>query len=94
LAALPRKVLVVIQFTVSVVLIIGTVVVFQQVDFARNRPIGYDRQGLITVSMNEADYANKMDVLRTELLASGVVSEVASSSSPLTAIWNVTGGYA
>lgn len=47
LASLPRKVLVVVQFTVSVTLIIGTAIVFRQIEFARNRPIGYDNSGLI-----------------------------------------------
>src|SRR6202012_2819519 len=46
LAALPRKILVVVQFTVSVVLIIGTIVVYRQIQFAKNRPVGYDRSGL------------------------------------------------
>ena len=45
-ASLPRKVLVVVQFTVSVILIIGTIVVYQQIQFAQNRPIGYNREGL------------------------------------------------
>jgi hypothetical protein len=39
--SLPRKVLVVVQFTVSVVLVIGTLVVYRQVQFARDRPVGY-----------------------------------------------------
>ncbi|MBD0288187.1 MAG: ABC transporter permease, partial [Flavisolibacter sp.] len=39
-AALPRKILVVVQFTVSVVLIIGTLIVYRQIQFARNRPVG------------------------------------------------------
>ena len=92
-AALPRKVLVVVQFTVSVVLIIGTLVVYQQVQFARNRPVGYERAGLITVSMNDPEYKGKEEVLRTQLLSSGVVSDVGFSSSPMTQIWNTTGGY-
>ncbi len=92
-AALPRKVLVVVQFTVSVVLIVGTLVVYQQIQYARNRPIGYDRQSLITLNIGNLNYKGKQEVLRTELLRSGVVSQVATSSSPLTAIWNVTGGY-
>lgn len=92
-AALPRKVLVVVQFTVSVVLIIGTVVVYQQVQFARNRPVGYDRQCLITVPMNDPEYKDKEELIRTQLLNIHVVSDVAFSSSPMTAIWNTTGGY-
>ncbi len=47
-AALPRKALVVIQFSVSVVLIIGTIVVYRQIMFAQDRPIGYNSAGLIS----------------------------------------------
>jgi predicted permease len=92
-ASWPRKVLVVVQFAVSTTLIIGTLVVYQQVQFARNRPVGYDRQGLITIDLNDQEYSGKQDVLRTELLASGVVHAVSFSSSPVTEIWNSTGGY-
>ena len=92
-AALPRKVLVVIQFTVSLVLIIGTLIVYEQIQFARNRPIGYDRENLITVEMNDPNYKDKLQVLKTELLNSGVVSATTTSSGPLTAVQNVTSGY-
>jgi putative ABC transport system permease protein len=93
LAALPRKVLVVVQFTVSVILIVGTIIVYQQIQFARSRPIGYDREGLITLPMNDPNYRGKHDVLRTELLNTGMVSEMAMSSNPLTAVWSNSGGY-
>ncbi len=92
-ALLPRKILVVIQFTVSVVLIIGTITVYKQIQYARNRPIGYDRQSLITMELNDPGYKGKMDVLRTELLRTGAVTGLATSSSPLTAINNITNGY-
>ncbi len=92
-AALPRKVLVVVQFTVSVVLIMGTLIVYQQIQYAHNRPIGYDRESLISLGMNDPNYTGIQEVIRTELLNTGVVSEVATSSSSLTAIGNVTGGY-
>jgi putative ABC transport system permease protein len=92
-AVLPRKVLVVVQFTTSVVLIIGTVIVFQQIQFAQNRPVGYDREGLITVGLNDPAFDDKKELLRTELLNTGVVSETATSSSPVTSVWNITNGY-
>ena len=92
-ASWPRKVLVIMQFAVSTTLIIGTLVVYQQVQYARNRPIGYERQGLIAIDLNDQEYSGKQNVLRTELLASGVVHSVSFSSSPVTAIWNSTGGY-
>ncbi|MBA4055644.1 MAG: ABC transporter permease, partial [Marivirga sp.] len=92
-AALPRKILVVVQFTVSVVLIIGTIIVYRQIQFAQDRPIGYDRNNLITLDMNDPNYKNKQDVLKTELLRTGVAIEMATSSSPLTSVNNFTNGY-
>jgi putative ABC transport system permease protein len=89
----PRKILVVIQFAVSTTLIIGTIVVYQQVQFARNRPVGYDRDGLISIDLNDPGYKGKENVLRTELIASGAATAVSFSSSPVTAVWNSTGGY-
>jgi putative ABC transport system permease protein len=92
-ASMPRKVLVVVQFTVSVVLIIGTIVVYQQIQYARNRPIGYNREGLVSIPMNDPNYVGKHDVMKRELLNTGMISEMALSSSPLTAVWNNVGGY-
>lgn len=92
-ASLPRKVLVVVQFSVSVVLIIGTIVVYQQIQHARNRPIGYDRSGLITVPLSDPNFRGKHEVLTTELLSTGMIESVAYSSNPLTSIWNNSGGF-
>jgi hypothetical protein len=94
LASLPRKILVVVQFSVSVILIIGTIVVYQQIQFARNRPIGYYRNGLVTLPMNDPNYNGKHDVLRNEILNTGLVEDMAYSSNPLTAVWNNSGGWA
>ena len=91
--SIPRKVLVVIQFTVSVLLIIGTIVVYQQIQYARNRPVGYDREGLITLSMNDPNYRGKYDVIKAELFKTGMVTNVALSSNPVTEVWNNSGGY-
>jgi putative ABC transport system permease protein len=44
-ASLPRKVMVVFQFTVSIALIIGTVIVFQQIQHAKDRPVGFESRG-------------------------------------------------
>ncbi|MCE6992422.1 ABC transporter permease [Dyadobacter sp. CY323] len=84
LATLPRKVLVVIQFTVSVTLIIGTIVVFRQIQFAKNRPVGYDRNGLIEVGMNTPELYGKYSVLRQDLLNTGAVREMSESSGSVT----------
>jgi ABC-type antimicrobial peptide transport system permease subunit len=92
LASVPRKVLVVTQFTVSVMLIIGTVIVYQQIQYAKNRPIGYTRGGLVSLGM-EPELREHYDAFRTELKSSGAVEEMAASNSPLTQVWNTNGGF-
>ena len=92
-AALPRKVLVVIQFTVSVTLIIGTIIVFKQIQFAKNRPIGYSREGLLTVDINTPDLQGHYDALRSDLLKTGAIENIAESSSPSTDIWSNQIGF-
>ncbi|MBD2702327.1 ABC transporter permease [Spirosoma sp. BT702] len=92
-ASLPRQVLVVVQFTVSVTLIIGTIIVFRQIQFAKNRPIGYSRSGLLYVQTTTPEIHNHFDAFRAELIQSGAVSEIAESESPLTGIWTVNGGF-
>src|SRR5262249_9578637 len=54
-AAIPRKVLVTAQFVVSIILIIGTIIVFKQIQFAKNRPVGYNRDGLINLEVTTDD---------------------------------------
>jgi putative ABC transport system permease protein len=90
-ATLPRQVLVTLQFTISLSLIIGTIVVFRQIMFAKDRPVGYTREGLITVPLNTNTLRQHYDALRNELLASGLVSNVAESSLPTTAFMNGNG---
>jgi putative ABC transport system permease protein len=87
-AAIPRKVLVVTQFSVSIILIIGTIIVFRQIQFAKNRPIGYNREGLVNIETTNDDLYNHFDAMRTDMLRSGGIMEVAGSSSPATGINN------
>jgi putative ABC transport system permease protein len=92
-AAVPRKTLVVVQFTVSIALIMGTIIVYRQIQFAKNRPIGYDRQGLIMIRKTSHDFWGKFDALKNALKASGAITEMAGSSSPATDVWFKNSGF-
>ncbi len=92
-AGLPRKILVVLQFTVSVAFIIGTFIVMQQINHAKNRPIGYDKEGLIQVPTFAQDFEDKTDLMRNQFVQSGAVVEIATSSSPTTRIWSNRSGF-
>jgi hypothetical protein len=92
LASLPRKVLVVVQFTISITLIIGTIVVYRQIEHGQNRPIGYNRDGLINVYTNE-ERLKHAEVIYNELKTEGAIIEMAASHGPITDVWNTNGGF-
>ncbi|MDC6366934.1 MULTISPECIES: ABC transporter permease [Flavobacteriaceae] len=91
-SAIPRKVLVVFQFAVSIMLAVGTVIVFNQIEFTKDRPLGYDQDNLISIQMNNPVYDGKYDLLRNELKKTGVVEDMAQSSSPLIGVYSNGGG--
>ncbi|MGC4035819.1 MAG: ABC transporter permease [Chitinophagaceae bacterium] len=93
LAAIPRRVLVIVQFTVSVILIIGTIVVFRQIQFAKDRPIGYTREGLIMSEIRTGEIHKHFDAIRNELLQTGAIVQISESGSPVTGIWSTNAGF-
>jgi putative ABC transport system permease protein len=91
-ASIPRKVLVITQFSVSVALIIGTIVVFKQIQYAKNRPVGYNKESLVWSSVNEVLH-EKFETLRNELKSSNAILEMTESASSVTEVWNTNGGF-
>jgi hypothetical protein len=92
-ASVPRKVLVVVQFTVSVVLIICTVIVFRQIQYAKNKPVGYSKDGLVSVPIKTKDILNHFDAFRKELQETGAVEEVTATDSPVSATGVTNSGF-
>ncbi|GAB2638691.1 ABC transporter permease [Emticicia sediminis] len=92
-SSLPRKILVVMQFSCSVILMIGTIIIYQQIQHGKNRPIGFNQKGLISVEWTN-DIDKNFDALQHELLSSGMVSSVAKTNSPPTQIWSNNRGWA
>jgi putative ABC transport system permease protein len=92
-ASIPRKALVVLQFTVSITLIIGTIIVWQQIQYAKNRPIGYDREGLITIRKLDPSVWRNANTLMNEMKASGAAIDVAESAAPPTSVWYQDTGF-
>lgn len=89
----PRKALVIVQFTISVTLVIGTIVVFQQIRYAQARPIGYDYNGLVLSPLKSEKIDRQFDTFRNELLATGMIEEVALSDIPITNTGTTNGGF-
>lgn len=74
-----RQALVVAQFSISIILIISTLVVYQQLQYIQNKSLGYDREHIVTFS-NTATMAGIYESFRNELLSSPHVKEVAQST--------------
>lgn len=83
----PRKALVVLQFTFAIVLIICTIIVKQQIDHARNRKAGYDRNNLVFHPMT-GDIHKNYELIKNELLSSGIATSITKTNSPLTQRWS------
>ncbi len=83
--ATPRKVLVILQFLFSILLLISTVVIVQQINLVKNRDLGYDQENLISVELTN-DIRENYDVLKQDLLQSGAVNSVTRSNSKITQI--------
>lgn len=89
-ANLPRRVLVIVQFTCSVALIISTMIVYQQIQYARNRPTGYDADKLVMTDAS-TDLDRNFIALKNDLLNTGQVTTVTRSTVPATNLYSWTG---
>ena len=84
--SVPRKILVVLQFTCSVALIISTIIVYQQIQHAKNRPTGYDINRVLVTDAN-TDLNKNYTALKNELIQKGIVTSVTHATSPATDIY-------
>ena len=84
-AGWPRKILVTLQFAISIFLIIATVLIYEQIQLVKNRQIGYDQQNLIMVELND-ELKKNYQSLKNELLQSNLVESTTISNSPVTRI--------
>lgn len=88
----PRKVLVVVQFAFTVILIISTFIVMQQIKHGQSRTKGYDSNNLVFVSMNGSIDKNYL-LIRNELLSKGAAISVTKSMNPITQRYSDSWGF-
>jgi putative ABC transport system permease protein len=88
----PRKVLVVLQFTVAIVLVVATIVVYRQIKFAQNRDIGYKQNNLVEVPM-EGDINKNYDLIKNDLINSGAVTAMSKTGYTVTIEGSRTDGF-
>jgi predicted permease len=77
-AAYIRKGLVVLQFTISIALIIGTIIIYQQIQHVKSRNLGFNKDNLLEISVH-GDVANHFSAVKQDLISTGVVENAALS---------------
>jgi ABC-type antimicrobial peptide transport system permease subunit len=85
-AVLPRRILVVAQFVISIVLISATIIVYQQLTHVKHRDMGYNPDNLVMLP-SSPDINKNYTVIKQELLNTGLIKAVTQTSSPITNIW-------
>jgi putative ABC transport system permease protein len=85
-ASVPRQVMVTLQFGFSILLIIGTIVIYKQIQYLKGRELGYDRENLMMV-WSTSDIEKNFAPLKQELVNTGAAVSVCKSNSPITNIF-------
>jgi len=86
-----RRGLVVFQFMLSIILIIGTIVIRKQVDYVQSANLGYDRENLIYIPL-EGDLTGKYELFKNKALGMPGIKVITRISQNPTQIENGTGG--
>ena len=76
-----RKVLVTLQFSISIFMLIGTLVIYSQMQFIRNKDLGFDKEQLMLINFRSSEDREKWGILRNELVQNIHIAAAASSSS-------------
>jgi putative ABC transport system permease protein len=76
-----RQGMVVLQFSISVVLIIGTIMVMRQLNFIKNRNLGFKKERVVVINAKDNSLSGKIDSVRQELKGTKGVLNVATSSN-------------
>ena len=88
----PRKVLVILQFTFAIILITCTLIVENQLSYARGRDTGYNKDRLVFTFV-QGDVLPHYDAIKRDLLSSGAAVGVTKTFSPMTRVWGEVTGY-
>ncbi len=75
-----RQALVVVQFSISVFLIVGTIIITKQMSYVKNKQLGYNKEQTIMVRLDNNDIYNNMNVFKTDLQNQSVIQSVSLMS--------------
>ncbi len=71
-----RQVLVVVQFSISVFLIVGTIIITKQMSYVKNKQLGYNKEQTLIIPIDNGDIYNNLNSFKTELQNQSAVQSV------------------
>lgn len=80
---LPHTIALTIQYSFSIFLIIGMIIIFQQIQLVKNRQLGYNKENLLMIPTNDEMISN-YHLIKQELLNNGLAESVTRSNQPIT----------
>ena len=86
-----RKGLVILQFSISIILIISTAIVLDQLDFLRNRKLGFDKEHVVVVPIRENEIRKNADAIKADLMQN---PDILSATITIGVPGGVVAGYA
>lgn len=75
-----RKILVTFQFTLSIIMIIGTILVSNQLSFLRNKDLGFDKENILMTQVQDTTFRKKIPAFKEELLQNPNITNVSTSN--------------
>jgi putative ABC transport system permease protein len=87
-----RKGLVITQFAVSIILIISTVIIYQQIQHVKNRDIGYNKENTITMDLR-GNMKEHFNAIKNQLLATGYIENAATSLHDALHVYSFGDGF-
>lgn len=87
-----RKGLVITQFAISIILIISTVIIYQQINHIKDRQLGYDKEGLVYMNLQGA-MKEHFNAIKNDLIATGTVQNASLSNDHVLQLGSNTGGF-
>ena len=91
-AGLIRKGLVVLQFSISVILIISTIIIYQQITHVKDRELGYNKQNLVYMYM-QGKMRQHFNVIKNDLQSTGFIENAALSNNQVLQLGSNTGDF-
>ncbi|WP_214226944.1 ABC transporter permease [Pedobacter sp. B4-66] len=86
-----RKILVVVQFSISICMIVCAIVIYSQIQFIKNSPLGFDQNNLVQMDLEgEWTKPEKLEIFKTELKAAGAIVSATEFAGSFTKSGSIT----